>query len=108
MKFSISNFDQNVLDDVEIFPPQGRKRSDGFTLVELLVVLVILGLVMSFVTPQVMKYLSGAKADVAKIQIQRLTGVLDLYLLDLLIKALEILEVFFTLRNEPMLLLEHL
>jgi len=59
---------------------QARQR--GFTLVELLVVLVILGLIAAFAVPQVMNYLGGARTDSAKIQIQRLAGILDLYRLD--------------------------
>ena len=59
-----------------------RRRQSGFTLVELLVVLVILGLIMAFAVPQVIKYVGGAKSDSAKIQIQRLGSVLDLYRLE--------------------------
>jgi len=57
-------------------------RQRGFTLVELLVVLVILGLIAAFAVPQVMNYLGGARSDSAKIQILRLSGILDLYRLD--------------------------
>lgn len=59
-----------------------RRRQSGFTLVELLVVLVILGLIMAFAVPQVIKYVGGAKSDSAKIQVQRLGSVLDLYRLE--------------------------
>ena len=64
-----------------------RRRPDaraerGFTLLELLVVLVILGLIASFAVPQVMNYLGGAKSDAAKIQIANLSTALDLYRLD--------------------------
>lgn len=62
--------------------PTRRNRQRGFTLVELLVVLVILGLIMAFAAPQVIKYLGGAKSDSASIQIQRLSGILDLYRLE--------------------------
>ncbi len=59
-----------------------RRGQRGFTLVELLVVLVILGLIAAFAAPQVLKYLGGAKTSSAKIQIERLSGVLDLYRLE--------------------------
>ena len=54
----------------------------GFTLVELLVVLVILGLIAGFATPQLLKYLSSAKTDAAGVQITQLGMVLDLYRLE--------------------------
>jgi general secretion pathway protein G len=47
--------------------------------VELLVVLIILGLIAAFAAPQVIKYVGGAKSDSAKIQVERLSSVLDLY-----------------------------
>ena len=59
-----------------------RRAQKGFTLVELLVVLVILGLIAAFAAPQVIKYVGGAKSDAAKIQIERLSSVLDLYRLE--------------------------
>lgn len=62
--------------------PSRRRRQGGFTLIELLVVLVILGLISAFAAPQVIKYLSSAKQDAAKVQIDRLSGILDLYRLE--------------------------
>jgi general secretion pathway protein G len=62
-----------------------RKRpaaAAGFTLLELLVVLVILGLLASVTAPAVARYLSGAKVDAAKLQIQNISTTLDLYRLD--------------------------
>jgi general secretion pathway protein G len=62
-----------------------RKRpaaAAGFTLLELLVVLVILGLLASVTAPAVARYLSGAKIDAAKLQIQNLSTTLDMYRLD--------------------------
>ena len=62
-----------------------RKRPSaaaGFTLLELLVVLVILGLLASVTAPAVARYLSGAKVDAAKLQIQNISTTLDMYRLD--------------------------
>lgn len=57
-------------------------RSPGFTLLELLVVLAILGLIATFAAPQALKWLSGAKSDSARIQIEALGTGIDLYRLD--------------------------
>ena len=61
---------------------QGRRTAAGFTLLELLVVLVILGLLATIAAPRVLSYLGGAKSDTAKIQIENLSTTLDLYRLD--------------------------
>jgi general secretion pathway protein G len=58
------------------------KRQGGFTLMELLVVLAILGLLMSLVGPQVLNQLGGAKTKTAGIQIKDLEQALEMYKLD--------------------------
>jgi general secretion pathway protein G len=55
----------------------------GYTLVELLVVLAILGLLVAIAAPRVIKYLGSAKVDTAKIQVEQLGNSLDLYHLEL-------------------------
>ena len=62
---------------------RSRSREAGFTLVEILVVITIIGLIMALVGPRVLNYLSESKAKAAKIQIESLSSALDLYYLDL-------------------------
>jgi general secretion pathway protein G len=59
-----------------------RSGSPGFTLIEMLVVLVIIGLIMGLVGPRVLNYLTDARVQAAKLQIQALSNSLDLYYLD--------------------------
>ncbi len=54
----------------------------GFTLLELLVVLVILGLLASLVGPQVLKQIGGSKSKTASLQIEEFGTALDLFNLD--------------------------
>jgi general secretion pathway protein G len=64
----------------------GRADADhgqaGFTLVEMLVVIAIIGLVVGLVGPRVLNYLSESKVKAAKIQIESFSAALDLYYLD--------------------------
>ena len=59
-----------------------RRRVAGFTLVELLVVLAILGMLAALVGPQVLNQLGGAKSKSATIQIRDFEQALELYKLD--------------------------
>jgi len=59
-----------------------NRNTAGFTLIELLVVLTILGLLAGLVGPQVLRYLSGAKSDTARLQIAELSSGLDLFQLE--------------------------
>jgi len=54
----------------------------GFTLVELLVVLIILGLVASIAGPNVLKYLGSSKSKTSQLQIKEMESSLELYFLD--------------------------
>lgn len=59
-----------------------RHGEHGFTLVEILVVITIIGLIMALVGPRVLNYLSEAKVKAAKIQIESLSSTLDLFYMD--------------------------
>ena len=65
-----------------IVPGTRRATQRGFTLMELLVVLAILGLLMSLVGPRVLNQLGGAKTKTAAIQIKDLEQSLEMYKLD--------------------------
>ena len=73
-----------------VFSAQPTRKADrtsskgeaGFTLVEMLVVIAIIGLVVGLVGPRVLNYLSESKVKAAKIQIESFSAALDLYYLD--------------------------
>jgi general secretion pathway protein G len=54
----------------------------GFTLVEMLVVITIIGLIMGLIGPRVLNYLSESRVKAAKIQLQSFSSALDLFYLD--------------------------
>ncbi len=59
-----------------------RRGEAGFTLLEILVVIAILGLLIGLVAPNVLRQLGNARTSVAKQAIERLGTVLDTYKLD--------------------------
>ena len=59
-----------------------RRRQRGFTLLELLVVLAILGLLIGLVAPAALRQLESSKEKIAHQSIERIAGVLDIYKLD--------------------------
>jgi general secretion pathway protein G len=59
-----------------------KQKAKGFTLVELLVVLIILGLVASIAGPNVMKYLGSSKTKTAKLQLKEIESSIELFFLD--------------------------
>jgi general secretion pathway protein G len=59
-----------------------RAGERGFTLVEMLVVITIIGMIMGLIGPRVLNYMSESRVKTAKIQIQSFGNALDLFYLD--------------------------
>ena len=62
--------------------PPRHSDQRGFTLLEILVVIAILGLLIGLVAPAALRQLGGARLSVAKQSIERIGSVLDMYKLD--------------------------
>lgn len=54
----------------------------GFTLIELMVVLLILAMLATIAAPRVSKYLGKAKSQTAKVQVEALSAAVDAFILD--------------------------
>lgn len=67
---------------MSIYPRRALRREQGFTLLELLVVLVVLGLLAGLVAPKYFNQLGKSEAKVARAQIEGLSKALDLYRLE--------------------------
>lgn len=62
--------------------PKTRTSRDGYTLTELLVVLVILGLLVGLIAPRFLGQIGKARTKTARVQISNLSTALEYYQLD--------------------------
>jgi general secretion pathway protein G len=63
-------------------PANRRKSGRGFTLIEVLVVIVVLSILATLVAPEIFKHVGSAKDATARSQIEMLGAALDAYRLD--------------------------
>lgn len=83
MIWRCDGMEQNADQGIDTAVGKSRtRRQAGFTLIELLVVLAILGLLISVVAPQVVRYLGRAKVDTANYEVKNIGTALDLFLID--------------------------
>ena len=62
--------------------PRRKRAQAGFTLVEVIVVLSIMGLIMALVGPRVLGYLTDSKEKMARIQVETLSNATELFFID--------------------------
>ncbi|VAV90534.1 hypothetical protein MNBD_ALPHA06-2216 [hydrothermal vent metagenome] len=62
--------------------PVKHRNEAGYTLVELLVVMLILGLLIGLVAPRFMNQVGGAKSKTARIQVENLASAIEFFRLD--------------------------
>ena len=60
-----------------------NNNQDGFTVVELLVVLGIIALLAAVIAPRVIQYLSKARSDTARVQLKNIESAIELFYLDI-------------------------
>jgi general secretion pathway protein G len=63
-------------------PPHSRTRPRGFTLIEVLVVIVVITVLATLVAPNVFRHVGSAKEATAKTQLEMLGSAIDAYRLD--------------------------
>jgi general secretion pathway protein G len=72
-----------IMQKLSLRSVRAKARGEGgFTLLELLVVLAIMGMLAAIIAPQVIKYLGTSRTQTAKVQIQNVMSALELYRLD--------------------------
>lgn len=59
------------------------KRTNGFTLIEILIVVAIIGLIASIVTPNLLSRFEGSKSEIAKAQVETLSAAVQSFYIDM-------------------------
>ncbi len=59
-----------------------KRKSNGFTLVEIIVVAIIIAMLSSFIAPKVFQQLGKAKRDIAKAGVNNISGCLENYAIE--------------------------
>jgi len=71
-----------MLQNIKVTFKDANQNESGFTLVELLVVLAIIGAIAALATPSVLRYLGSAKVIATKAQMKNISNALELYYVD--------------------------
>ena len=71
-----------MIDDMKTLPPPRKLRQRGFTLIELMVVLAIIGVLAALIVPNVLGRADDARVTAARTDVGNLMQALKLYKLD--------------------------
>src|SRR5262249_48287040 len=63
-------------------PMKKTARNDGFTVLEIMVVVLIIGMLMALIAPRIFGRFTQTKADLAKVGVKQIAQQLELYKLD--------------------------
>jgi len=59
-----------------------KRKDEGFTLIEIIIVILLLGMIAALVGPRLFRKMEGSKAGIARTQIAMMEGALKLFKLD--------------------------
>lgn len=82
MAYSVRFYQSTTLLFKRFKSPNIKKKQNGFSLVEILIVVGIIGLLVGLVGPSALRQFQSSKTKATEIQIEQLKSALDLFLLD--------------------------